>query len=102
MAKGRKTGGGSRAGSPNKATARARDAIAAFVDNNAERLQGWLDEIATEDGPKAAFECFKDLLEYHVPKLARHEHQAPEGTTLLNGTVVFVTQAPKPAAESER
>jgi len=73
MAKGKKTGGGSRKGSPNKATAAAREAIAAFVDGNADRLQGWLDEIAAEKGPQAAFECFSTLLEYHVPKLARQE-----------------------------
>jgi hypothetical protein len=73
MAKGVKTGGGSRKGSPNKATAAAREAIAAFVDGNADRLQGWLDEIAAEKGPQAAFECFSTLLEYHVPKLARQE-----------------------------
>jgi hypothetical protein len=59
-------------GSP-KATMLAREAIARFVDGNSERLQGWLDEIAAQDGPKAAFTCFTDMLEYHVPKLARHE-----------------------------
>jgi hypothetical protein len=73
MAKGVKTGGGSRKGSPNKATAAAREAIAAFVDGNAGRLQGWLDEIAAEKGPQAAFDAFSTLLEYHVPKLARQE-----------------------------
>jgi hypothetical protein len=73
MAKGLKTGGGSRKGIPNKATAQAREAIARFVDGNADRLQGWLDEIAAEKGAQAAFDCFTSLLEYHVPKLARHE-----------------------------
>jgi len=73
MAKGKKTGGGSRKGSPNKATQAAREAIAAFVDGNADRLQGWLDQIAEEKGPQAAFDCFSTLLEYHVPKLARQE-----------------------------
>jgi len=73
MAKGKKTGGGSRKGSPNKATQAAREAIAAFVDGNADRLQGWLDEIAREKGAQAAFDCFSTLLEYHVPKLARQE-----------------------------
>ena len=60
-------------GSPNKATFRAREAIAQFIDGNSERLQGWLDEIAEQDGPMAAFKCFADVLEYHVPKLARTE-----------------------------
>ena len=72
MAKGKKTGG-RQAGTPNKSTQAAREAIAAFVDGNADRLQGWLDEIAEKKGPEAAFDCFTALLEYHVPKLARQE-----------------------------
>ena len=66
-------------GTPNKATAAAREAIARFVDGNAERLNGWLDQIEAQDGPKAAFQCFADLLEYHVPKLARTEHVGEGG-----------------------
>lgn len=65
--------GGSRKGVPNKSTSAAREAIARFIDGNVERLNGWLDEIYAKDGPKAAFNCFSDLMEYHVPKLARHE-----------------------------
>jgi hypothetical protein len=42
-------------------------------------LQGWLDEIHAEKGAEAAFKCFSDLLEYHVPKLARHEHSGVDG-----------------------
>ena len=79
MAKGIKTGGGSRKGVPNKSTAQAREAIALFVDGNADRLQGWLDQIAEDKGPQAAFDCFTSLLEYHVPKLARHEHTGNNG-----------------------
>jgi hypothetical protein len=77
--------GGSRKGIPNKATAQAKEAIARFVDGNADRLQEWLDQIAEEDGPKAAFACFTDLLEYHVPKLARTEVLGPGA----NGEHVF-------------
>ena len=59
----------------NKSTALAREAIAAFVDGNADRLQGWLDEIAADEklGPHAAFRCLMDVMEFHVPKLARTE-----------------------------
>jgi hypothetical protein len=78
MAKGKKTGG-RQAGTPNRATQAAREAIAAFVDGNADRLQGWLDQIAEEKGPQAAFECFSTLLEYHVPKLARQETTGKDG-----------------------
>jgi hypothetical protein len=63
------------AGSPNKSTAMAREAIAKFVDGNSDKLQGWLDEIAANEkyGPKVAFDCFMQVAEYHVPKLARVE-----------------------------
>lgn len=107
---GRKTGGGSRKGIPNKATADARAAIALFVDNNAHRLQGWLDAIANgvegpperdEQGneiktylvdpdPQKAFELFQSVIEYHVPKLARTEHTDGEGKALPVVQVTFV------------
>jgi hypothetical protein len=38
MAKGKKTGGGSRAGRPNRSTANAREAIAAFVEQQTPRF----------------------------------------------------------------
>jgi len=71
--------GGRKKGSPNKATAAAREAIARFVDGNADRLQGWLDEIHAEKGAQAAFDCFTSLLEYHVPKLQRTELTGKDG-----------------------
>lgn len=74
--------GGRKKGTPNKATATAREAIAKFIDGNAGKLQEWLDQIAKEDGPQAAFDCFNALVEYHVPKLARTEIQTPDGSAL--------------------
>lgn len=80
---GRKKGapktGGRQKGVTNKTTKNAREAIASFVDGNAERLSYWLDEIYHQDGAKDAFKCFSDLLEYHVPKLARHELTGKDG-----------------------
>ena len=78
MANGFKTGG-RQAGTPNKSTAFAREAIGRFVDDNADRLQGWLDDIAEQEGPRVAFQCFIDLVEYHVPKLARTELTGKDG-----------------------
>lgn len=74
-----KAGPGRPKGLPNKSTANAREAITRFVDGNADRLQEWLDQIAVQDGPQAAFKCFSDLLEYHIPKLARSEVSGPDG-----------------------
>lgn len=69
-------------GVPNKATKNAREAIARFVDGNADKLERWLDTIEREDGAKAALECFAKLLDYHVPKLARTELSGTDGGPL--------------------
>ena len=58
---------------PSNATKNAREAIASFVEGNLDRLNGWLDRIEEDDGPKAAWQCFMDVVEYHIPKLARTE-----------------------------
>ena len=90
-------GAGRPAGSPNKATADARQAIASFVDGNAYRLTEWLDQVAngvkvleiTDDGepiekyvvppnPAKAFDMFQSVVEYHIPKLARLEHSGSD------------------------
>jgi hypothetical protein len=94
MAKGKKTGGGSRAGVPNKATTNAREAIAQFIEANTSRFQGWLDEIAEEQGALAAFNCVRDLLEYHVPKLARTEVLGDGGGPLEVKIVRYSTAQP--------
>lgn len=72
-------GKGRKPGVPNKATANAREAIGRFVDANAHRVQGWLDEIAKEEGARAAYQCYCEFLEYHIPKLARTELTGPKG-----------------------
>ena len=92
MAEGKKTGG-RQAGTPNKATSEARQAIATFVDGNAHRLTEWLDKVANgikvdvkdDEGqvvgeeyivppnPAKAFDMFQSVVEYHVPKLSRSE-----------------------------
>ena len=69
---GKRTGAGRPKGVGNKSTIKAREAISLFVDDNAHRLTGWLDQIAT-DNPKQAFECFQSIIEYHIPKLQRSE-----------------------------
>ena len=84
VAKSRSRIGGRSVGTPNKSTAKAREAIAAFVDGNAHLLQTWLEEIATDEryGPKTAFECFMAVAEYHVPKLARTEHSGVDNSPI--------------------
>ncbi len=99
---GRPPGSGRTPGVPNKATRDARLAIAAFVDNNADRMQEWLDKVASgvprvdaegnqrydDEGepmwlvppnPERAFAMLRDVVEYHVPKLARSEMTGANG-----------------------
>ena len=78
MARGRKTGGGSRRGRPNKASADARAMIALIAERNVRRLEKWLLQTADKDPAKAA-ELFLRALEYHIPKLARTEYAGPHG-----------------------
>jgi hypothetical protein len=102
MAQGAKTGGRV-AGTPNKATNEARQAIASFVDGNAHRLTGWLDQVAegvkkpvVDDtgevvdyeyvippNPAKAFDMFQSVVEYHIPKLARQEHVGDDNRPLV-------------------
>ena len=94
-----KKGAGRPAGSPNNATTEARQAIALFVDQNAHRLTGWLDQVAAgvkvEDpetgeekfvvppNPAKAFDMFQSVVEYHIPKLARQEHVGDDNKPMV-------------------
>jgi hypothetical protein len=71
FAEGRAKTGGRKSGTPNRATYSARHAISIFVEDNADKLQQWLDEIHEKEGALAAFKCFTAILEYSVPKLTR-------------------------------
>jgi len=82
MARKRKTGGRQK-GTPNKATAAARAALAQFMDGNIGRLQGWLDKIERQKGALAAFSAYVSLLEYHLPKHQRIEATANDGDIVV-------------------
>lgn len=80
MARGFKTGGGSRKGSPNKTTAKCREVIAMIADGMAPEFEAWLRRTAEGDAdcglkpdPKGAADLYLKAIEYHVPKLARTE-----------------------------
>ena len=85
-------------GVPNKATSAAREAIALFVDQNVPRLQGWLDDIASNPklGPLVAFKCVQELVEYHVPKLQRTEHTGANGGPVQVEEIRRTVVDPKP------
>ena len=98
FAKGNRAGGRPK-GTPNKATADARTAIAAFVDENSALLQELLVEIRQQDGPAAAFRCITDLIEYHIPKLARTELTGKEGGDIVTRHIVELHEGPAPPRE---
>jgi len=82
MAKGIKTGGGSRQGKPNKSTQDVREAIALIAQRNVGNFEIWLGQVATEDPGKAA-ELFLKAIEYHIPKLARSEITGKDGAGIV-------------------
>jgi len=76
MAKGIKTGGGSRKNKPNKTTQDVRAAIATFASANVGEMTTWLDGI---EDPAKKLDLFLRAIEYHIPKLARSEQTGPDG-----------------------
>lgn len=78
MAKGTKTGGGSRKGIPNRATAEVREAIAVFASANVHRMSEWIEAISEQD-PGKAMALYLQAIEYHIPKLARSEVVGNDG-----------------------
>lgn len=81
MAKGFKTGGGSRKGVPNKVNAEFRETVRRLLEDNAENFQRWLTTVAEGDGtdngkpdPGKALDLIAKLAEFAAPKLGRIEH----------------------------
>jgi hypothetical protein len=63
-----KTGGRAR-GTPNRVTADVRAALRELAENNAARVQEWLDRIAKDD-PAESLRLFLMLIRYVVPVLS--------------------------------
>jgi hypothetical protein len=59
-------------GSPNKATAAVREAIARMAEDNAPKFLEWMDQVA-KTNPEKACDIYLKAIEYHIPKLARTE-----------------------------
>lgn len=78
MAKGRKTGGGSRKGTPNKVTKEFRETVRQLLEDNADNVAIWLEQVAAKD-PDKALDKLVRLAEFAAPKLLRSELSGPEG-----------------------
>lgn len=67
-------GKGRPAGVPNKATKAFRETITRLLEDNADNVALWLQQVAAEN-PKEALDMLAKLAEYATPKLARVEQQ---------------------------
>ena len=85
MTQGRKTGGGSRKGIPNKATRDVRAVFSVFVEHNAERAQELFDQVAEKD-PAKALDLLAKMSEFVVPRLSR---STVDGDLGLRGKLII-------------
>lgn len=89
MAKGKKTGGRVE-GTPNKATAVTREAVAMIVSGQWENLNSWIEQVAATS-PKDAFYMVTELMQYGIPKMKAVEMSGKDGEAL---TVRFIDANP--------
>jgi len=61
------------------AVTRMRWSLTQFIEDNAVRVQEWIDLVALVDGPKEALELYIKMLEFAVPKLSRAEVSVEDG-----------------------
>lgn len=92
MARGKKTGGGSRRGSPNKVTKEFRETVRQLLEDNAGNVAIWLAKVAETD-PDKALDKLVRLAEFAAPKLSRAEVSAPGGGPLTGPTVIELVAA---------
>ena len=83
-------------GSPNKTTKEIRDAFQCFVEDNTDKFQGWIDEVAKKN-PAKALELIGSLSEYVLPKLTRTETDiTTKGEALTKPIIDFGEDNTKP------
>lgn len=88
--------GGRQKGTPNKATADVRAAVALLAQGNIAEVERWLQQGAKSD-PLGAVRAFVQLLEYHIPKLSRTELST--GSDTLRIEIVDPTRRDNPPAQ---
>lgn len=90
--------GGRVAGTPNKATKEFRETITKLLDDNADNVGLWLQQVAEGHGevkadPGKALDLVAKLAEYAAPKLNRTEMTGKDGGPVLNEIVIKVVDA---------
>ncbi len=61
------------------AVTRMRWSLTQLIEDNQDKVQGWIEDVVWTDGPKAALEIYIKLLEFAVPKLSRAEVSVEDG-----------------------
>ena len=61
------------------AVTRMRWSLTQLIEDNAKKVQNWIDLVALVDGPKDALDIYIKLLEFAVPKLSRAEVSVEDG-----------------------
>ena len=68
---------------PGKLTLKGREALTAIIEGNIPKVQTWLDTIEREDGAKAALDAYTKLIEFGIPKQARHELSSDQAAEVI-------------------
>lgn len=84
-------------GTPNRATTEVREAFRRLVEGNAERMQGWLEQVAKTD-PAKALDLMGRLAEYVIPRLSRSELRGADGSGAI--TIKIIRQGDEPPAST--
>ncbi len=90
--------GGRVAGTPNKTTKEFRETITKLLDDNADNVGLWLQQVAEGHGevkadPGKALDLVAKLAEYAAPKLNRTELTGKGGGPVLSEIVIKVVDA---------
>lgn len=74
--------GGRPKGVGNKSTETVKRAIAALLENNAPKIEQWIEEVHQKDGAKDALKIYLDFAEFVTPKLTRAavDHSSEDGS----------------------
>jgi len=72
MKGGKRENAGRPKGSPNKTTREIREGFQILIENNLDKLEGWLIKVAEKD-PARALELTVKLTDFIIPKLSRTE-----------------------------
>ena len=76
----------------NKSTEKVRKAVAALLEDNADNISKWIEEIHRDDGAKDAMKVYIDLIEFVMPKLTRAaiDHSSEDGSMTPNVTIEII------------